>query len=239
MKKFTTLLVALLGLTMAVTTNAAPIMNVFELGIKEGAEAQYDTVAEHNISTSIQNEKGTLAMYSVKQKADSNMAYMVEIYADNEAYKVHAESAQYKAFLTASPQILTEHKKRIPLNPVFLGDKKVQQTAATRTNLVRVEVKPENNQQFARIVTAEMAQSLKAEKGVLAMYAATEQDQPNKWLFFEIYASDEAYEAHRQTPYFQDYLKQTEKMVVDKQIIEITPAYLGNKGGLYFHATPQ
>ena len=235
MKKLT----ALLGLTMAITTNANPIMNLFELGIKKGAEVQYDKVAEHNISTSTQNEKGTLAMYSVKQKADPNMAYMVEIYADESAYKTHITSPQYQAFLEASPQILTDHKKRLALTPQFLGDKKVQPTAQMRTKLVKVEVNPQDNQQFAQIITSEMAQSLKVEDGVIAMYAATEQAQPNKWLFFEIYASDAAYEAHRQTPHFNDYLKQTEKMVVDKQMIEITPAYLGNQGGLLFRTTQE
>lgn len=232
MKKLT----ALLGLTMAITTNANPIMNLFELGIKKGAEVQYDKVAEHNISTSTQNEKGTLAMYSVKQKADPNMAYMVEIYADESAYKTHIASPQYQAFLAASPQILTDHKKRLALTPQFLGDKKVQPTAQMRTKLVKVEVNPQDNQQFAQIITAEMAQSLKVEDGVIAMYAATEQAQPNKWLFFEIYASDAAYEDHRKTPHFNDYLKQTEKMVVDKQMLEIEPAYLGNKGDLSFIA---
>ncbi len=225
-----------LGLAMTLSAQATPIFNVFELGIQQGKNAQYDTVGENNIRTSIQDEKGTLAMYSVKQKDDPNMAYMVEIYVDDEAYKVHTGSAQYKAFLTASPQILTDHKKRITLNPVFLGDKKVAQTPEMRTNLVMVEVKAEDNQKFTEIVTAEMAQSLKVENGVIAMYAATEQAQPNKWLFFEIYANDEAYEKHRQTPHFQDYLKQTADMVTDKQAIAITPTYLGNKGELMFNS---
>nr|WP_303819657.1 antibiotic biosynthesis monooxygenase [Actinobacillus minor] len=219
---------------MSLSTQAAPIFNFFELGVQD--KQKYDAIGEHNIHTSIQNEKGTLAMYSVKQKADPNMAYMVEIYANESAYKTHIASPQYQTFLAASPQILTDHKKRLALTPQFLGDKKIQQTAQIRTKLVKIEVNPQDNQQFAQIITAEMTQSLKVEDGVIAMYAATEQDQPNKWLFFEIYASDVAYEAHRKTPHFNDYLKQTEKMVVDKQMIEIEPTYLGNKGELSFIA---
>ncbi|WP_244160262.1 putative quinol monooxygenase [Rodentibacter trehalosifermentans] len=134
MKKLT----ALLGLTMAITTNATPMMNIFELGVKKGAEAQYNAVAEHNISTSIRNEKGTLAMYSVKSKTDPNMAYMVEIYADKNAYEIHRTSPQYQAFLAASPEILTDHKRRIALMPQFLGDKKVVQTPEMRVNYVPV-----------------------------------------------------------------------------------------------------
>ncbi|WP_373699186.1 putative quinol monooxygenase [Neisseria dentiae] len=226
----------LLGLIMSFSAQAAPVFNAFELGVQNGQTAQYDAVGKNNIRTSVQTEKGTLAMYSVKQQANPNMAYMFEIYTDEAAYQTHVQSPQYKNFLAASPQILTDHKKRIALTPVFLSDKKVQQTTATRTNLVRVEVKPEYNQQFARIVTAEMAQSLKVEKGVLAMYAATEQENPNKWLFFEIYASDEAYEAHRQTPHFQDYLARTAEMLASKESVPIAPALLQNKGGLHFAA---
>lgn len=227
-------LTTLTGLFMTTTLSAQPIMNVFELGVQAGKTAQYDQVGEQNIRTSIATEQGTLAMYSLKAKNNPQMAYMVEIYADDTAYQTHRNSPQYKAFLQASPEILTEHKKPIAVIPQFLGDKKVAMAQNTRPNLVMVEVKAEQNQQFKQIISAEMAQSLKVESGVLAMYATTLKNEPNKWLFFEIYADDNAYQAHRQTPHFQDYIKQTAEMVVDKQYIELEPAYFGNKGGVSF-----
>ncbi|WP_244160261.1 putative quinol monooxygenase [Rodentibacter trehalosifermentans] len=97
------------------------------------------------------------------------------------------------------------------------------------------EVKPEYNDRFKAIVTAEMAQSLKVEEGVIAMYAATEQENPNKWIFFEIYANDAAYAHHRETPHFRDYLKQTGEMLKDKSYVEIRPEFLGNQGELLFN----
>ena len=230
MKKLT----ALLGLMMTINANAAPMMNIFELGVKQGAETQYDEVAAHNISTSIKNEKGTLAMYSVKSQNDPNIVYMVEIYADQNAYEIHRTSPQYQAFLTASPEILTDHKKRLALTAQFLGDKKVQQTPQMRTNYVAVEVKPEYNEQFKAVIVAEMAQSLKVETGVIAMYAATEQDNPHKWIFFEIYADNSAYEHHRQTPHFNDYIQQTSAMLQNKDYVDVRPAYLANQGNLNF-----
>lgn len=81
-----------------------------------------------------------------------------------------------------------------------------------------------------------MAQSLKAEKGVLAMYAATDARQPEKWYFFEIYADEAAYQARRQTPHFQNYLQQMADMVQNKNFTAITHALLKNKGGLRFGA---
>lgn len=226
-----------LGVTLAFGSGlvqATPVFNLFELGIQPQALAQYDTVGKHNIETSIANEAGTLAMYSVKQSDNPKFAYMVEIYADNEAYQLHLSSPQYQAFIEQSPQILTEHKKRIELIPHFLGDKKVLQSPQTRSNLVIVEVKPEFNQAFADVVLPEMQQSLAAEAGVLAMYAGSEKQQPNRWYFFEIYQSDKAYQLHRQTPHFQDYLRQTQGMLQDKHSIEIVPSLLGNKGGLNY-----
>lgn len=50
------------------TTHAAPILNLFELGIQPGQTATYDAVGQNNINASVGNEAGTLAMYSVKQK---------------------------------------------------------------------------------------------------------------------------------------------------------------------------
>ena len=102
---------------MALNTQAAPLMNLFELGVAEGKTVKYDQVAKHNISTSIANEKGTLAMYSVKLQANPEIAYMLEIYANNAAYQIHRDSSQYQAFAKVSPEILTDHKKRTALVP--------------------------------------------------------------------------------------------------------------------------
>lgn len=219
---------------MALNTQAAPLMNLFELGVAEGKTVKYDQVAKHNISTSIANEKGTLAMYSVKLQVNPEIAYILEIYADNTAYQIHRDSSQYQAFAKVFPEILTDHKKRTALVSQFLGDKKIKQTATTQTRLVNVTVKLEHNIQFSKIIQAEMAQSLKVEDGVLAMYVATKQDLPNDWIFFEIYADEAAYQAHRETPHFKDYLKQTDKMIADKHYTAIQTAYLGNQGQLHF-----
>ncbi|WP_197903333.1 putative quinol monooxygenase [Eikenella glucosivorans] len=230
MKKYLAAAVAALSLS----AHAAPVFNMFELGVQPGQTAAYDEVGRNNITASVRGEKGTLAMYSAKRRDNPEMAYMFEIYADNEAYQVHTQSPQYKHFLQKSPEILTDHKRRIALEPQFLGDKRVRQTARTINNLVIVDVKPEHAQAFKAIVMPEMAQSLKVERGVLAIYAATEQGNPNRWYFYEIYESEAAYQSHRRTPHFQDYLTRTADMATNKESIAITPALLMNKGGLRF-----
>ena len=75
MKKTAILMTAL----TAASAHAAPVFNIFELGIKDGQSAAYNHIGDENIRTSLANEPGTLAMYSVKQKANPQMAYMIEI----------------------------------------------------------------------------------------------------------------------------------------------------------------
>nr|WP_298049609.1 putative quinol monooxygenase [uncultured Cardiobacterium sp.] len=82
----------------------------------------------------------------------------------------------------------------------------------------------------------EMAESIRVEDGVWAMYAATEKDAPNRWYFYEIYANDAAYQSHRATPHFKAYLEKTADLLAGKQAIAITPSLLANKGGLNYAA---
>lgn len=225
-------------LFFAVSAHSAPVFNFFELGIRQGQENTYDEVGRHNIESSVAQEPGTLAMYSVRHSEQENMAYMIEVYSDNESYQAHLQSPQYHEFLRRSPEILGEHKRKIELDAQFLGDKEIRQTPATINNLVVLGVKPEYAETFRALVLPEMAQSLKVEEGVWAMYAATEKNNPNRWYFYEIYADEAAYQAHRQTPHFQDYLTQSADMVEEKTFLPVRPLLLKNKGGLQFTATP-
>lgn len=73
---------------------------------------------------------------------------------------------------------------------------------------------------------------------VHAMYAATDVDDPHRWYFYEIYASEEDYQLHRQTPHFRDYLKQTAHMSTRKTSIPVKPLFLRNKGGITAEIAP-
>lgn len=221
------------------SAHAEPVFNIFELGVQADKAAAYDAVGENNITRSIADEPGTLSMVSVKDKENPNLAYMIEIYADDAAYRAHLASPQYKAFIEQAPSILTDHKARFNLVAQYLGDKSspIKQHDEMITNMVRINVHPEKAAAFKAAVMPEMAQSLAVEDGVLAIYAGTLVDAPNTWLFFEIYASESAYQAHRQTPHFQKYLSQTQQMLGEKIFYNIRPALLKNKGGLNFIAT--
>ncbi|MCL9643920.1 antibiotic biosynthesis monooxygenase [Rahnella victoriana] len=212
-----------------------PVFNIFELVIRQGKDKAYDSLAEKNIRASVTGESGTLAMYSAKKKINPSVVYVFEIYADSDAYGKHLNSTNYKEFLRNSPDILEANQKlRIDVIPQFLADKQIVQSDHTINNFVIVDVKPQFGQAFRDVVLPEMAQSIKLEEGVLAMYAAIDKANPERWYFYEIYASEEAYQAHRKTPHFKKYIEQTAEMTTYKEAIGITPGILMNKGGLMY-----
>ena len=179
-----------------------PEMNIFELGIRPDRDNDFADVARQTISASVDHEAGTLAMYALQRSDNSGQAFMFELYENERAYRKH------------------------------LGDKHIIPNERTINNLVIVEVKPEFQSEFRNIVLPEMVESLKVEKGVLAMYAGTDSETPKRWYFYEIYASEEDYQLHRQTLHFLDYLRQTAHMSARKDAIPVKPVFLRNKGGI-------
>lgn len=208
-----------------------PEMNIFELGIRPDRDNDFADVARQTISASVDHEAGTLAMYALQRSDNSGQAFMFELYENERAYRKHLNAAPYKAFAARAPDII-DRKKKITLEPQFLGDKHIIPNERTINNLVIVEVKPEFQSEFRNIVLPEMVESLKVEKGVLAMYAGTDSETPKRWYFYEIYASEEDYQLHRQTLHFLDYLRQTAHMSTRKDAIPVKPVFLRNKGGI-------
>ena len=208
-----------------------PEMNIFELGIRPDRDNDFADVARQTISASVDHEAGTLAMYALQRSDNSGQAFMFELYENERAYRKHLNAAPYKAFAARAADII-DRKKKITLEPQFLGDKHIIPNERTINNLVIVEVKPEFQSEFRNIVLPEMVESLKVEKGVLAMYAGTDSETPKRWYFYEIYASEEDYQLHRQTLHFLEYLRQTAHMSSRKDAIPVKPVFLRNKGGI-------
>jgi quinol monooxygenase YgiN len=82
---------------------------------------------------------------------------------------------------------------------------------------------------FKNAVAEEMRRSIAVEPGVLAIYCVADRDAANRLRFFEIYASDAAYAAHRESPHFKKYIDVTKAMVRSKRLLEVDPVLLAKK----------
>ena len=214
--------------------STSPIFNIFELGIKPGQDTAYNAVGEANITASVGGEEGTLAMYSARRQGTPNITYMFEVYRDEAAYQRHIHSPQYLEFQRRSPEILTDHKRRIQVEPKFMADRKFEQTESTLVSLVVLDVTAESARIFYHLTLAEMEQSFTSEEGIYTLYTATEKDNPNRWYLWEVYANDAAYRRRQGTPHFRCYREQITPLLRSVHDIPLKPTLLRTKGGLWF-----
>ncbi|MGT2907029.1 putative quinol monooxygenase [Streptococcus dentiloxodontae] len=214
-----------------------PIFRIFALSLKEEALVDFAEVGRYNLTTSIKNESDTFAMYSTHLPHQSQQSYVVEVYANQAAYERHAASEQFAAFVKVASQGLLSRTVH-DLEAQLLLEKDEALFAPTGGNfavrLAKIEVKEQDNKAFAALVLDEMKQSMAKEKGVLVMYAGRERENPNIWYFFEIYADETAYQTHRETPHFKNYLSQTAHMAAHKELLSLTADTLVNQGGLHY-----
>ncbi|MFI8376427.1 putative quinol monooxygenase [Pseudomonas helleri] len=104
-----------------------------------------------------------------------------------------------------------------------------QETDTTVVRIAELVIDPEQLVAYTTAVREEMEDSIRLEPGVLAIYSVAEKDKPNSLRFFEIYASDEAYQAHIASPHFKKYVAITQPMILSRKLIETVPVQLSAK----------
>jgi len=92
-----------------------------------------------------------------------------------------------------------------------------------------IQIDPARIEAYKRALADEIEASVRIEPGVLALYAVAEKDDPARIRVFEIYADEEAYKAHLETPHFRTYKAATGDMVKHLDLIETVPIMLRAK----------
>ncbi|WP_162011544.1 putative quinol monooxygenase [Streptococcus sp. S784/96/1] len=207
------------------------IFRMFRLGLDLDYEEDYKQIGYTNFTQSMALEPGTLAMYGGHLSEDFSQQIVVECYASEEAYQEHVQSPHFKAFVDLAQKALTS-REVVTLVPQLLLQKptalRIFDDKQLAVRLATVKVSDSNA--FSEIVLPEMQTSMEKEAGVLVMYAGTDVDNPDTWYFFEVYQNETAYEQHRETPHFKDYIEQSAKLVLDKQLQTLHGDMLVNRG---------
>ena len=71
--------------------------------------------------------------------------------------------------------------------------------------------------------------AVRAEPGVITLYAVSEKNKPTHFTILEIYADAEAYQNHIKTPHFLKYKNGTKDMVKSLELIDTNPLVPGMK----------
>ncbi len=210
------------------------ITRLFKLGRKLENTDEFSRVGEANLTTSIEVESGTLAMYSTHLADDPAMCYVFEVYADDDAYQVHAASPQFKAYVAMAAENLTS-REVCQVQPELMVEK-AEGLRVTDSNASPrccfVQILPNKLEKFREAVFQNMRTSVATEPGVLYLYACSFADDPLRWVFWEGYASEEAYEEHRATEHFKAYISATADCLSEKELVRLTADCLVSKGVL-------
>ncbi|MBY3253030.1 putative quinol monooxygenase [Rhizobium laguerreae] len=89
--------------------------------------------------------------------------------------------------------------------------------------MAELEIDPDTLETYRALLTEEIEASIALEDGVLSLSAVSIRDNPNRIRILEVYADQEAYEAHLRTPHFLKYKNQTAHMVTSLTLIEVDP----------------
>ena len=122
-------------------------------------------------------------------------------------------------------------KVLIPFFSLMIGETitTFAQDKAQVIRMAKLEIDSSQLEQYKAMLKEGIETAVRAEPGVLTLYAVYEKEHPTRVTVFEVYADQSAYEAHLQTAHFKKYKTGTQKMVKHLELIEVTPISLQAK----------
>jgi quinol monooxygenase YgiN len=84
-----------------------------------------------------------------------------------------------------------------------------------------IQVNADHLEQYKAILQEEAEASVRLEPGVIAIFPMFQRDSDIEFRILEIYANQEAYEAHLKTLHFQKYKSATLHMVKSLQLVDM------------------
>jgi 4-carboxymuconolactone decarboxylase len=112
---------------------------------------------------------------------------------------------------------------------VFSPGTATAQDNSSFVRVARIVVDSAQLEEYNAALKENVEAAVRVEPGVLALYAVADKAHPTHITVFEIYASEEAYKAHLQTPHFKKYKSTTLKMVKSLELMDTSPIALAHK----------
>jgi 4-carboxymuconolactone decarboxylase len=137
-----------------------------------------------------------------------------------------------KSWLFLAAILLLVSAKNDSAQQAVAKEASVQQSAQSKKPMVRIaRIIIDSNQlePYKAALKEGVETAVRVEPGVLTLFAAYEKDHPTHVTVFEVYADEQAYQAHLQTPHFKKYKETTKDMVKSLELTDMTPIGLATK----------
>lgn len=104
-----------------------------------------------------------------------------------------------------------------------------QETSGQIVQLAKLEIDPAQLDAYKAALKEGVETALCVEPGVLNLYAMAEKENPAHITLVEVYADENAYQAHLQSPHFLKYKEGTKEMVKSLELVRMVPLFPGVK----------
>src|SRR5216117_1808747 len=99
------------------------------------------------------------------------------------------------------------------------GHAVAQEMQGQYVQVAEIEIDPAQLEGYKAAVREQIETAIRAEPGVLVLYAVSEKDNPTRIRVFEIYRDTDAYKSHLESAHFKKYKSTTDKMVKSLKLV--------------------
>jgi len=92
-----------------------------------------------------------------------------------------------------------------------------------KVRIAKIEIYPDYIEAYKMALAEHAKVAVQVEPGVLALQAVYDKAHPTQVTVLEVYASEDAYQAHLKTAHFLKYKNGTLKMVKSLELVEVAP----------------
>ena len=195
-----------------------PYVRLAELQVDATQLKSFEMAAATHVEAATRLEPGILAFHTVAEKADPTRIRVFEMYESEAAYQAHLQSPHFKKFLAATQDLIVS-RQLFDVIPMHIGSKK-ELPPSPVVRVADLEIFPARLGDYQAAVSEEIADSIRLEAGVTAIYAVSLRDAPQQLRFFEIYADDAAYRQHIASAHFRKYVDTTKNMITARRLLE-------------------
>lgn len=172
------------------------------------------------LAPTMAKEAGTYALYGVVEKDNPNLMRLLEIYASDEAYRIHSTSEAFQQYRAERLPILAG-LKILPVNGIVLEQKNRGVGTISVTN--RFEIEPADLAAFQKLISDEAVRAVREDSEVMGAFVTAEQPNPNILHTMIIFADEKAAQKYFSSDAYKNYRRQAEKLIRIERAIDYQP----------------
>jgi quinol monooxygenase YgiN len=100
------------------------VVRIAKLQIDSAQLEVYRAALKEHAETAVRVEPGVITLYAVYEKANPTHVTVFEIYANEDAYKSHLETAHFKKYKSTTKDMV-KSLELVPCNPIALESKTI------------------------------------------------------------------------------------------------------------------